>query len=240
MAEAEAGAGSALVGMLNVFVDPAGTVKRVQAKLFWLWPLITLSIIYALFGYLMLPYTLQLIDARMSQQFSQQNVAPDRIERARQVAHTFAQFTFVVTPVSIIVLVVVMAWLVSATGSMVGLRAKFRDVFSLMAACSLIPALQYAATYIVLRVKNEEIQFQDQMTPPFGLDIFLQDVHGALGAVLNFFSIFEIWYLVILVFGLSYLGKCSKGQAFAAMTPAWVLPLLFRIVASMFGGASSS
>jgi hypothetical protein len=61
-----------------------------------------------------------------------------------------------------------------------------------------------------------------------------------LGTVLNFFSIFEIWYLVILVFGLSYLAKCSKGQAFAAITPAWLLPLAFRMVGAMFGGSTNS
>jgi hypothetical protein len=127
---------------------------------------------------------------------------------------------------------------VSVTGSVIGLRAKFRDVFSLMTACALINALQYVATYIVLRVKGEEIQSLDQMTPPFGIDIFLQDVHGAAGAVLNFFSIFELWYLVVLTFGLAYLAKTSKGMAFAALTPAWVLPLLFRMVGAMFGGAS--
>jgi hypothetical protein len=241
MAEADAGVGSGLVGMLNVFVDPASTVKRIPAKLFWLWPVITLCIIYVVFGYLMIPYAIQMIDARMSQQFSQAgNVPPERIETARRVAHTIGQVSFVATPAFIIGFVALLAWLVGVTGSMLGVRAKFRDVFSLMAACALIPALQYIATYIVLRVKDEEVHSQDQMTPPFGVDIFLPDVHGVLGTVLNFFSIFEIWYLVILVFGLSYLAKCSKGQAFAAITPAWLLPLAFRMVGAMFGGSTNS
>jgi hypothetical protein len=134
----------------------------------------------------------------------------------------------------------ILAWLVSVTGSIVGLRAKFRDVFSLMAACSLITALQFVATYIVLRVKDEEIQSQDQMTPPFGADIFLQNVHGVAGAILNFFSIFEIWYLVVLTFGLAYLAKSSKGKAFAALTPVWLLPLLLRMVSAMFTGSTGS
>ncbi len=37
--------GDGFVGMLNAFVDPAGTAKRVPAPLFWLWPVIVLSII---------------------------------------------------------------------------------------------------------------------------------------------------------------------------------------------------
>jgi Yip1 domain len=240
MAEETAGVGSGLVGMLNAFVDPAGTAKCVPGKLFWLWPVITLSIIYVVFGYLMLPYTMQLVDARMNQQFSQNNVPPERMETARRVAHTMGQFTFAITPVVLMIGLVVLAWLVSLTGSIVGLRAKFRDVFSLMAACSLISALQYVATYVVLRAKGDEVQFQEQMTPPFGVDIFLQNVHGALGAVLNFFSIFEVWYLVMLTLALASFAKSTKGKAFAALTPAWVLPLLIRMVGAMFGGASST
>src|SRR5208282_468144 len=102
-------------------------------------------------------------------------------------------------------------------GSMAGLRAKFRDIFSLMAACSLVPALQVIATYIVVRSKGDEITSQDQLTPPFGLDIFLQNLHGALFGLVNFFSIIEIWYLIVFTFALAYLGKSSKGKAFFAL-----------------------
>jgi len=134
-----------------------------------------------------------------------------------------------------------LAWLVSMMGSMTGARAKFRNVFSLMASCSLIQALQSIAVYIVVRAKGDEIRSVEQLTPPFGLDIFLQDLHGTLFAVVNFFSIFEIWYIVVLGVGLAALAKSSKGKAFAAITPAWVLPLLLRMIQLAFtpGGSSS-
>jgi len=240
MAEASLGMGSGLVGMLNAFVDPGATARRVPAKLFWLWPVITLAIIYVLFSYLMLPYTLQLVDARISQSMQQRGVAPDQIERARHMADTFSQFTGLVTPAVVIGVIALMAWLVTLTGSMAGVRAKFRDVFCLMAACSLIPAVQYVANYIVVRAKGDEIQSPEQLTPPFGIDIFFPDAHGALFAFLNFFSIFELWYLVVLVFGLAYLTGSSKGKAFAAITPAWVLPLIFRVIGAMFSGANGA
>jgi hypothetical protein len=131
------------------------------------------------------------------------------------------------------------AWLVGVTGSIVGLRAKFRDIFSLMMACSLISSLQYIASYIVLRTKGDEITSQDQMTPPFGLDIFIP-AHGVALAFLNFFSIFQIWYLVIFGLALAALAGSTKGKAFIAMTPAWVIPLIFRLIGAAFGGGGSS
>ncbi len=232
--------GDGFIGMLNVFVDPKATAKRIPAPLSWLWPIITLTIIYLVAGYLMLPYTMSFIDLRMNQQISQANTPVEQAERARNVAHMIYQFLPVATPVIVILFILLFAWLVSAMASMAGLRTKFRDVFSLMAACSLIPALQQIATYVVLHTKGDEITSQDQLTPPFGLDIFLQNIHGALLGFVNFFSIFEIWYLIVLTIGLAYLGKSTKGKAFFAITPAWVLPLVIKVVQAMLQGQQGS
>jgi hypothetical protein len=232
--------GDGFVGMLNVFVDPKTTAKDVPAPLSWLWPLITLTIIYIVTGYLMLPYVMNLIDVRINQQISQQNTPVEQAERARTVAHAIYQFYPLAIPVIVVVFILFFGWLVSAMASMAGLRTKFRDVFSLMAACSLIPALQSIATYIVLRAKGDEITSQDQLTPPFGLDIFLQNIHGGLLGLVNFFSIFQIWYLIVLTLALAYLGKSTKGKAFFAITPAWLLPLVIRVIQGMFQGGQGS
>ena len=232
-------AASGPLGMLNAFVDPMGLAKRVPARLFWLWPLITVSIIYMVFGYLMLPFTLQLIDFSMQQRAAAQGIPAERMETARAFAHTISQIGIGFTPVFIIGFLALLAWLVSVTGSVVGLRAKFRDVFSLMAACSLITSLQVIATYIVVSTKGDEIQSPEQLMAPFGVDIFIQDVHGAMLAFLNFFSIFEIWYVVILGLSLAYFTGSSKGKAFAAITPAWLIPLLLSVLRAKFSPGAS-
>ena len=77
MAEENPGVASGLVGMLNAFVDPMGLAKRVKAKLFWLWPLITICIVYIVMGYLMLPYTMQLVDFSMQQRAASQSIPPE-------------------------------------------------------------------------------------------------------------------------------------------------------------------
>jgi hypothetical protein len=240
MAEENPGVASGPVGMLNAFVDPMGLAKSVKAKLFWLWPLITICVVYIVVGYLMLPYTMQLVDFSMQQRAASQSIPPERMEAARNMAHTFSQVGIAFTPVFVVGILALLAWLVTVTGSMVGLRAKFRDVFSLMAACSLITALQVIATYIVVRTKGDEIQSPEQLMAPFGADIFIQDVHGAMLGFLNFFSIFEIWYLVILGLSLAYLTGSSKGKAFAAITPAWAIPLLLVVVRAKFSPGASS
>ncbi len=234
MPEESASIGSGLVGMLNAFIDPAATAKRVPAKLFWLWPLVTITIIYVVFGYLMMPFVLQLVEARISGQ----NIPPERLEGARRVGTMIAQATPVITIVFVILFMALFAWLVGVVGSMVGARAKFRDTFSLLSAFSVIPALQYIAAYVVLNAKGDEITSQEQMSPPFGLDIFLPDVHGPLLALLNYFSIFQIWYIIVLGLGYAALTRTTKGKAFIAITPAWLIPLLFRMIGAAFNRGS--
>jgi hypothetical protein len=175
----------------------------------------------------------------MQQRMAAESIPAERMETARNMAHTFSQVGLAFTPIFVIGILALLAWLVSVTGSMVGLRAKFRDVFSLMAACSLITALQVIATYIVVRTKGDEIQSPEQLMAPFGADIFVQDIHGAMLAFLNFFSIFEIWYLVILGLSLAYLSGSSKGKAFAAITPAWLVPLLLSVIRAKFSPGAS-
>lgn len=234
MAEESASTAGGFLGMFNAFVDPAGLAKAAKAKLFWLWPTIVVSIIFIICGYLMSPYSMQLADARIAQQ----NVPPERLENARNVGRIITQVIVFVTPVIIVLFTMLGAWLVGITGSIIGLRARFRDIFSLMMACSLISSLQYIATYIVLRTKGDEITTQEQLMPPFGLDIFIP-AHGVLLAILNFFSIFQIWYLVIFGLALAYMTGSTKGKAFAAITPAWVVPLIFRMIGALFTGAAS-
>lgn len=233
IAEEKLSVGAGIGAMLNVFVDPKGAAKRVPAPLSWLWPLIAICAIYGVTTYLMLPNTMALIDLRMSQQ----NTSPEQMERARTVAHAIFQLLPVFAPVMTIVALLLLALLVIGMGSVAGLRTRFRDVFSLLACCQIISSLQLVAGYIVIHAKGDEITSQEQLTPPFGLDIFLQNVHGALFTLLNFFSIFEIWYLIVLTIALAALAKTSKGKALFAITPAWIIPLILRLIQGMFQGA---
>jgi hypothetical protein len=164
----------------------------------------------------------------------------EQAERARHVTHMIYQFLPVASPVFIVLFLLLFAWLVSVMGSIAGVRAKFRDVFALLAACQLIQSLQAIATYVVLHAKGDEITSQEQLTPPFGLDIFLQNIHGGLFALVHFFSIFEIWYLIVLTVALAALAKSTLGKAFFAIMPVWILSLLGQVVQAMMQGTQGS
>jgi hypothetical protein len=230
MAEATGGVADGLVGLVNVFVDPQTTARKVPSRLSWVWPVAVLLIGYLVVSYLMMPYTIQMIDASIAQR----GIPADQAEQARSVGHTFGQVLSYVGPILGIGFIALFALLVKVMYSMMDIRPKFRELFALLAACSIIPFLQVVATLVVLRIKGDPIESQEQLQPPFGLDIFMQGIHGATLAFVHFFSIFEIWYLVVLVFGLAYLTKSTKTQALIAATPVWLLPLALAVIGGMF------
>lgn len=222
-----------LSGMGNAFIDPQGTAKEARKKGFWIWPLLIVAIAFAVYGWLTAPIML-----RVMQLYPPPNMAQLPHEQAERISHVIAYTPIIAGPVIVILIVLLGAWLINVASSVLGIQTKFRHVFSLVSACSLITILQLIASYVVVRMKGDDIQSMQQLRPPFGLDIFLSGIKGPLLAVLNFFSIFEIWFILVLGLGLAYMARTSKGKAFAAITPAWLIPLLFAVIGSLFQPAS--
>src|ERR1051326_853928 len=214
-----------LTGVFNVFIDPAATAKAVRAPLAWLWPLLIAGIVRIIFGWLSVPIMIDILSKNPPN-----GLSGEQLERAITISNTMYRVGAVASPLLIAGWTALVAALIMLVYSVVGVRAKFRDIFSLVSACALISMIHSIAAFFVIQAKAGELQSFQQLSPPFGLDILFSDLKGPLYAILNFFSIFEIWYLVILIFGLSYLTGSSRGKAFIAATPSWLLGLLGAII----------
>ncbi len=214
--------------MFNAFVDPAATAKAAKAPLAWLWPLILLCVAVALLSMFTMPLTINIVRQ------NQAGLPAQQVEQTLKGMEMFSKIGLVVGPFFVVLFSLAIAGLVTLMASMLSVRTKFRDIFTLMSLCSMISILQIVATYFVLNAKKDELASMQQLQPPFGLDIFFSEIKGPLFAILNFFSLFQVWYLVMLGLALAYLAGVSKGKAFAAITPAWLIPLLFKIVGSLF------
>ena len=230
MSPEPSGFGDNLAGMLNVFVDPASTAKRVPRPWFWLPPFAILSVVVAIVSWMISPIAMDV----MRKYPPSENLTGENLERAIRIAGIVTKVQAFASPIVLAVIIALLAWLVVLFCSMLGIRTKFRDVFTLMCACSLITAVGAVAGFFVVRAKADEIQSMQQLAPSFGLDLFFPDLKGPLYALLNFFSLFQVWYLIVLGLGLAYLTGTTKGKAFAAITPAWLLPLIFKLIGAAF------
>jgi hypothetical protein len=218
-----------LLGLVNVYIDPVSTARRVQLKWFWAYPLVVVSIISAIVVLQLIPFTLQA--TRMD---PPNGISGAQLEQALTWTSIGMKIGAYCSPIIILIFTAIAALLVMAVGAIIDARVRFQHLLSLLLTCGMVSVLQQVATVVVLASKGlDDIQNRQQLQVPFGLDIFVNST-GALSGLLNFFSIFMIWYIVILGLTYSHLAKVSKGKAFFATAPAWVVPMLFAVIGAMF------
>ena len=222
---------SAIGTMLNIFIDPKEAVKGFDNKWAWLWPLLIISLVTAVVGWQMIPMTLQAM-----QRNPPNGLTSEQLQQALPRIKMISSFTIFLSPIMTGAMMAAWAGLLIAVGAVMDIRTTFLKLFTLVAHCGLINAVQSIAHVVTLRMKGDDIQSLQELVPHFGLDLFLSDgANKQLAALLGYFSIFQIWYLVILALGLAFLTGISKGKAFAAITPIWFLGLMMRIGGSFFG-----
>jgi hypothetical protein len=222
-----------LIGMANIFVDPGATVKRVvQHKNSWVLPLVIISLITIVVSLWQIPLAM-----RIMEQNPPGGMTAEQFQQRAGMISTMQKVGVFFTPVIVAIIALIQAWLISVTCSIMGLRAKVRDVFSLIMYASLIPTLGVIAGFLVVRAKANEIQSLDELRPAFGLDIFIHEgVSKPVQAILSYFSIFTIWYIVVLSIGVARLAEAPVSKGFIATIPAWLLSLLFFVGAASLRG----
>jgi hypothetical protein len=217
--------GESIAGTFNALVDPGGVAKYASKKGFWIFPLVLLCVVVLAVSLALVPVTLRVIEMNPPSNLSHEQFA-NALPAIRAATYGFS----IASPLLVVAMLLISAWLVGIACSIVGVKINFPAIFSLLSACSVITVLQVIAGYIVIKLKGDEIESVQQLQPPFGLDIFFDGLKGIPYALLNFFSLFEVWYIIMLGLSLAALARTLKGKAFLVITPAWFVPLVFRLI----------
>ena len=221
----------AILSMLNIFIDPKEAVKGFDSKWAWVWPLLIVSIVVGVVGWLSIPIVLQTMQAEPPGQMTR-----EQLQSAMPRIQLMSKIGVFVSPISTGVMMAMWAGILAGACAVLDIKASFHKLFTLVAHCGLINAVQAVAMYVVIDMKRDEIQSIKQLVPQFGLDLVLgEGANKQLAALLGYFSIFQIWYLVILALGLSFLAGVPKGKAFIAIAPIVLIGLIMRIGTSFFG-----
>ena len=219
-----------IVGMGNFFIDPVGAAQRVFRKWFWLGPLVLISIVSTIAIYMRMPLMQHVLEVVPPPA----NLSPEQFQKNISIAMTIQRISMYLTPVLTGVFMAIQALILFGMCSVLTVNAKFRPLFNLVAGCSLIQMLAAIASLIILKAKGE-VSTMAELNPPLGLDIFLsEEANKYLTAIIGFFSLFEIWWAVMMVLTLSAAFRVSKGKAFAIVLPLLLLGLVFRLTGAMF------
>lgn len=219
-----------IAAMLNMFIDPAESAKAFGQKFAWIWPLLVSGAIVGAVSFMMSPIAFEVMRRNPPG-----NLTAEQLERSAGMMQTIGKITAVFAPVMLGVMAVIGAALIMAACAVLDLKPKFAEVFTMLSFGSVIHALGAAAGFAVIKLKGDDLNSIADLRPALGLDIFFHEgLPKPILGTLNYFSIFNIWYIVVIALAFAALAGTSKGKAFAATAPAWMLGWFFAVIGSFF------
>ena len=222
--------GDDLAGMGSFFIDPNGAARHVFKKWFWVGPLIVVSVVSLIGGYLTLPIVQHVLEVTPPPP----NVTPEQYQKGVDIGMMVQRILMYCAPVVAGVIYAIEALILLGMSAAMSVTTKFRWLFNLVAGCALISLLARIATVVILKAKGE-VSTTAELQPPLGLDIFMPEGANKIATgFLGYFSVFEIWWIVMMVLIFSTAFRTSKGKAFMAVLPLILLSILFRVVGAAF------
>jgi Yip1-like protein len=218
--------GSDLAGIPSFLIDPESAARRVYSKYFWIAPVLLAMIIGVAVLIHNAPYIIHAAAV---------SPVPDGMtsEQFNKMAETQAKLGPYFVPL-VLLFYAIGAGLLLAMSAVLGVGAKFGQLFNLIAGCGLIQSLGTVAAAAVLHFKGE-VSSMAELQPAMGLDIFLPEgTNKYLVAAGSAFSIFQIWWVVMMVLIFAAAFKVTKGKAFAAVFPLWLLGFCLALVGAAF------
>jgi hypothetical protein len=217
-------------GITDFLIDARGAARRLPRKLFWIAPIVVVSIIMLVCGVMNFP----IVQQAMTNQPPPANVSPEQFQNQMRIGFMIQRVATFFSPVLLIVILAISSLVIMASCVIVDLKPKFLEMFNLMAGLSIIDGLKVIATTVVLHMKGEPSGIAD-LQPALGLDIFAPTgTSKVLVAFLGYLNVFGIWQIImaILIFAAAY--RVSKTKAAVALIPLFALGLLLRLVGAMF------
>jgi hypothetical protein len=155
-------------------------------------------------------------------------------DKQMQISMLIQRIAVWVSPIILLVVYAVEAGIMLAMSSILTANAKYRTLFNIVAGCSLITALEAIASIIVLKMKAP-VSTVAELKPPLGLDIFLSEsANKYLLGLLSYFTIFNVWWIVMMILVLAAALRISKGKAFVIVLPVVLISLVLIMVGAAF------
>lgn len=219
------GFGGDLAGMAHFFIDPAGAAKYIFRKWFWVGPLVLVGAISVITYYLTLPMIQHVLEITPPE-----NASSEQYQRGIEIGMMIQRIVVFLMPLIIAVIWAVGALILFAMCSVLSVNAKFLWLFNAVAGCALIQLLGGLAGFAILKAKGE-VSTMAELRPALGFDIFMPEGTNKYAVALaGYFSVFEIWWIVMMVLVLSAAFRITKGKAFTIVSPLIIMNVLLRLV----------
>ena len=225
-------AGGFARSLYEIFTDPAKVFARIDAGLSWWKPFIVVTAISIAIGYVIMPFRNQAMMPAL------QKLPPEQMERSIAQMKAWAPVGLILIPIFTIVVLLITAGVMHVFVNIMSSRANFKKTMSLLVWCGFISLVeQVIATAIIAGKGVESIESLADLKMSIGPAALVPDASGALEALLQSFSLFQIWYYVVLVLGVAAIFKLRRAQAVVPVVPIWLITFVLLLIGSKSQGA---
>lgn len=222
--------GGDIAGLFNFFIDPVSAAGMLPNRFFWIAPLVFTSACTMAYLFVSGPIMQRFLETAPLPP----NAAPDQYARAVHIQMTVFRFAAYATPLIAGITALIEAAVLLGLSSVAAIRARFLELFNLVAGCSVISGVQMLAWMAILQAKGE-IASRADLKPPLGLDILLPaSANKFLLGTLGYFSVFQIWWIVMMIAVYSVGFRTGKGKAAAVVLPLVLFGLMMALVGAAF------
>jgi hypothetical protein len=222
---------SNLAGIFSFLFDPESAARRVHTKWFWIGPLILFSIISVIASLVIMPMARHVMEIAPLPQGS----TPEQFQKGLSIALLVMRVTMYLAPVVAALIFAIQTAVLLGMSAATSVHATFRQLFNLVTGCGIIQGLSALAGVVILKAKGE-VSTQAELRPALGLDIFLPEgTNKVLMGVLGYFSVFELWWIVMIALIYSAAFRVSKVKALVVVLPLVLFSILLRVLGAVFG-----
>jgi|GEM_PF-2179666 len=205
-------------GLIDVFVNPAALFGRLRDKPDWLIPLLVGAAVLLVVQYVMHPYA-----ARATLSLINDSMPPQAAQSIRESANKPVGWTIIFQPLGYAVMCLIGAGVLTGLAAMFTAAGKFKQIFSMFAFAKLvtIPAMALSLLVVVLRGVDSVNSMMDILWT-LGPAMFVTE-NKLLFNILTQFSLFEVWYVILLVIGVEKVTGAKRGTAITTVAIYWVI-----------------
>jgi hypothetical protein len=210
----------AVLDLANVLLEPTAVFERVRERPRFLAPFLALAVMAVVIGVLQLPY----VKAGLAAQFAQ---TPNMTPEQAQTGMTFAPIGIVLGPIIYALFLLLNAFILWVSVSVLSGDAKYRTLLSVAAYASITYVLLQLVGVIVLMLRGTaSIASMVDVQPALGLDLLAPEAKGFALALLRGINPFILYGLFLTSVGVAVTHKTGKGTAYTAATIQYVVSLL--------------
>lgn len=205
--------------------SPSEAFETISTRAPYFLPLLIIGIGGIAITLMTIPLTAQVARHNLSGE-----LAPEKIDEALQFLVRWQMMGALLIPLTIVLRWAIVAGLIFLTLQLVDGKMLYRQAFSLVAFASIFLFIESCQTLVILKLRDiQEFQNPLDLQPAVGLNLLFPHGGSIWYQFLNNINPLQVWYVAILIWGVSTLNGFSRKKASAVVVPVWLFLVTVQV-----------